>query len=81
MVREVKNRWEMLLILEKGFGCDYDGENPADSYPHKTLLHAIVHAMSDADFYEIFQYICRMYDIADDSDDLVDDLREDSNER
>ena len=55
----VESRMERLEYLQDTTVLGADPEN---------LLYALVSAMSDREFHEIYEYICRMHDIEPDMD-------------
>lgn len=65
----VETRFERLEYLQEATIVGQDPEN---------LLYALVSAMSDREFHEIYMYLCRMHDIEPDQEKF-NKLLEESN--
>ena len=65
---EIESRFERLEYLQDTTSLGADPEN---------LLYALVKAMSDREFHEQYEYLCRMHDIEPDMDKAGDKLLED----
>ena len=61
----IESRFDRLEYLLETTPLGQDPEN---------LLHALVSAMSDREFHENYQYICRMHDIEPDMEKFHEQL-------
>ena len=57
------------MVIESRFDrLEYLLETTTVGQDPENLLHALVSAMSDREFHENYEYICRMHDIEPDMD-------------